>query len=144
MTNPKTRTGVGAVLARDRQHRDQTDVGRDAVDLQMREECRLQHDAHEHDEAEADATDHGIATGDLQHLDEGERVEVDDGTQLGVASDGAARVDAAHDGTDHQSARDTSMSLESTERDRDVALLRHARASGCCRSPRTGASCCRR
>ena len=53
----------GAVLPRHREHGDQTDVGRDAVDLEVREQRRLQHDAHEDDEAEADATDHGIGTG---------------------------------------------------------------------------------
>ena len=39
------RAGVGAVLVRDREHRDQPDVGRDAVDAQMREQRGLQHDA---------------------------------------------------------------------------------------------------
>ena len=50
------------------------------------EQRRLQHDAHDDDEPEADAADHGVgAAGYLQHLDEGERVEVDDGTELGLA-----------------------------------------------------------
>ena len=37
--------------------------GRDAVDPEVREQRRLQDDAHEDDEPEADATDHGTGTG---------------------------------------------------------------------------------
>ena len=81
--------------------RNQADVGRDAVDLQVREQRGLQHHAHEHDEAEADAADHGIGAGGyLSTFTTVERVEVDDRAQLGVARDRAARADLVHDGAD--------------------------------------------
>ena len=52
---PERRAGVGAVLVGDREHRDQTDVGRDAVDAEVREQRGLQHDADDDHEPEADA-----------------------------------------------------------------------------------------
>ena len=65
---------------------------------------RLQHDAHEHDEAHADAPDHGAAGVVLEDLDEVERIEVDDRPQLGVTADRPARTDPLHHGADHQPA----------------------------------------
>ena len=63
ITKPNQRARLRAVVVRDREHRDQPDVGRDAVDTEVREQRGLQHDADDHDEPEPNAADHGIAGG---------------------------------------------------------------------------------
>ena len=63
ITKPNHAPGLGTVVVGDREHGDQPDIGRDAVDAEVREQRGLQHDADDHDEPEPNAPDHGIATG---------------------------------------------------------------------------------
>ena len=56
-------TGVGPVLPGHREHCYQPEVGCNTVDLEVGEQRRLQHDADDDDEGQANATDHGTGTG---------------------------------------------------------------------------------